>query len=423
MATRTREKTESHVRTRTDCRMCNGAELSKIWSFGNTPLANSYLKPEEIAQNTELEAPLDVYYCADCHLVQLLDVVSQHELFDNYLYVSSTSPTFVDHFKQYAERITERFNLGNTSFVIDVGSNDGVLLKPLQEAGIRVLGIDPAGNIADQATSDGLPTIAEYFTPAVAKDIAKQHGLANIITANNVFAHTDYVDSFTAAVKEVLAADGVFIIEAQYLGDLLTNNLFDIVYHEHVCYYSVHPLVTFFSKHDMEVFDVEQLPVHGGSIRVYVQHADGPHDRHQRLDNILQQEIQQGLTSLTPYQDFAHRIDRNKVTLQTMLRQLKSQGKRIVGYGAPAKATTLMHVLGLDQSTLDFIIDDAPLKQGLVMPGTHVPIVSSDHLYNENIDYCLILAWNFAEPIMANHAKFAQRGGHFIIPVPEAKLV
>lgn len=405
--------------------MCGSKRLVKVWSFGETPLANAYLKPEDIGRGEEEPfAPLDIYYCRDCCLVQMLDVVNPNVLFDNYLYVSSTSPTFVKHFEDYASHLIDRFKLNAKSLVVDIGSNDGILLKPLKAIGIQTLGIDPAENVAAAANADGIKTLAEYFTPQVAERCAKQYGRASVITANNVFAHTDDVGAFVEAVKRLLLPDGVFVFEVQYLGDLIAKNLFDIVYHEHVCYYSVHPLVKFFEKKGMEVFDVERPPVHGGSLRVYVQFGEGLYRPSKRVQEVLHEEKVQALTTLAPYQQFAARVASNKEKLQQILQGIKSERGRVVGYGAPAKATTLLYALGVGNDIIDYIVDDdKKIKQGLFMPGTHIPIVSPERLYEDKPDYCLILAWNFARLIMKNHQRFVDQGGRFIIPVPEPKIV
>lgn len=288
---------------------------------------------------------------------------------------------------------------------------------------MRVLGIDPAENIAAAATAAGIPTQAAFFTPAVAERLKAQYGPAAVITANNVFAHTDDVPLFVDAVKTLLAPDGVYVFEVQYLKDLVEQNLFDIVYHEHLCYYSLHPLQSFFATQGMEVFDVQHVAAHGGSIRVYVQRAGGKYPISAQLQAMLAAEEKAGLTTLAPYQAFAQRIADNKKNLRAILGDLKTQGKRIVGFGAPAKATTLLYAFGIDGSILDYIVDDAPLKQGRVMPGSHIPIKPPAALYEDKVDYCVILAWNFAEAIMQNHARFAEQGGTFIIPVPEPRIV
>lgn len=417
------QEEQAIVTTRDTCRMCGNRNLTKVWSFGPTPLANAYLKPEELGAPEPFVA-LDVYHCEDCHLNQMRDIVSPEVLFARYLYISSTSPKFIAHFEDYARHITERFKLTSESFVIDVGSNDGILLKPFQDQSINILGIDPAENVAEMANAAGIPTRAAFFTPDVAAAVARELGQADIITANNVFAHTDNVDIFIEAVKVLLKPTGAYIFEGQYLGDLVAKNLFDIVYHEHLCYYHVTPLIKFFAKHGMEVFDVERPSVHGGSIRVFVQFAGGPHKKEARLTQILKEEEAAGLNTLKTYQDFAARIEANKQKLLALLGELKKAGKRIVGYGAPAKATTLLYAFGLDGSILDYIVDDdKKIKQGLLMPGNHIPIKSPDMLYQDKPDYCLILAWNFAEPIMLNHKRFREQGGRFIVPIPEPRLI
>jgi hypothetical protein len=289
--------------------------------------------------------------------------------------------------------------------------------------------------VAAAANAAGIPTIAAYFTPDVARRVRAEHGQAAVISANNVFAHTDGIHTFVESVKELLAPDGVFVFEAQYLKDLVEKNLFDIVYHEHVNYYHVTPLVSYFAHQGMTVFDAERIPVHGGSLRVFVSrkaasgHAIRPESS--RLKEILAEEAAAGLNTIAPYQAFAERIEANKQKLRTLIDAIKANGQRIVGYGAPAKATTLMYAFGLTGDDIDFIVDDAPLKQGRLMPGTHVPILHPDALYGGvpfdsaqgMPEYCLILAWNFADPIMKTHGRFAENGGKWIVPVPEPRVV
>lgn len=421
MTTATRTPTKTFIKTRDTCRMCGSGRLSLIWSFGETPLANSYVDPHQPTR--EIIAPLNVYHCADCHLTQLRDVVSPHVLFDNYLYSSSTSPVFRAHFDEYAEDIVSRFHLSYNSLVVDIGSNDGIFLQPLRNRGIKILGIEPAENVARIANKLGLTTVTEYFTREVAQKLQDIHGYAKVITANNVFAHTDDVHAFVEAVKILLDNKGVFVFEVQYLGDLIKKNLFDIVYHEHVCYYHLIPLITFFKQHDMTVFDIQRPDAHGGSLRVYVEKSNGPYDRTRQCTLLVAEERQAGLNTLATYKRFYTRIVRNKNKLNALLATLKRENKHIVGYGAPAKATTLCYTFGLTNEILDVIIDDSPMKQGMLMPGTHIPIVPSTYLYNNKPDVCLILAWNFAQPIMKTHEQYAKQGGRFIIPVPIPKML
>lgn len=439
-AATTAPEAQTIINLRDDCRLCGQTNLTLVWSFGSTPLANSYLLPSEIG-TPEVFAPLEVYYCPDCHLMQLKDVVHPDLLFRNYLYVSSTSPSFVAHFADYARTLIKKFSLTAADLVVDIGSNDGVLLRPLQAAGVQTLGIDPAQNIAAEASAAGITTLPEYFTPAVARQVRQKYGAAKVITANNVFAHTDDIHTFVAAVDELLAADGVFVFEVQYLATLVRDNLFDIVYHEHANYYHLTPLVAYFASKDMVVFDVEQPAVHGGSLRVYVCRASASHAAanagNQRVAKLLAQEEQQGLNTITVYQEFSDRIAHNKQKLRQIIDTAKAAGKTIVGFGAPAKATTLMYAFGLTNADLTFIVDDAPLKQGRVMPGTHIPIVPADALYEKQPTFahpsgettvgtpelCIILAWNFADTIIKNHPKFSQRGGKWIVPTPEPRVL
>lgn len=421
--------TQDIVRTRDTCRLCGSSDLVLVWSFGSTPLANAYVSRNELGR-PEPFVPLEVYSCRSCYLVQLRDVVSPGLLFSRYLYVSSTSSGFVQHFHDFAARLLERFHLHENTLAIDVGSNDGILLKPLRQAGVQVLGIDPARNIAEAASAGGIETLAEFFSPETAQRVVHDRGKATVITASNVFAHTDDVIGFVEAVTIALAENGVFVFEVQYLGDLLAKNLFDIVYHEHVCYYHLQPLITFFDRRSMEVFDVERLSVHGGSLRVYVQRTGGPYPVEARVGELLHEEAHQTLNHLTPYQQFAERIDSNRQRLCKIISEIRAAGNRIVGYGAPAKATTLMYTFGLDNDDVDYIVDDdRRIKQGMFMPGTHIPIVSPEYLYKpfgqaqERATVCLILAWNFAESIMHAHQRFVDEGGQFIVPVPEPRIV
>ncbi|MBI5003545.1 class I SAM-dependent methyltransferase [Candidatus Kaiserbacteria bacterium] len=408
------------VRARRDCRLCGSTDLVQVLSFGETPLANAYLSADEL-DKPEVFAPLVLNACNTCKLVQLRDVVDPKVLFSRYLYVSGTSPVFVAHFADYAKTVAQRFSLTGDSLVIDVGSNDGVLLSHFKKEGAKILGIDPAENIAAEATKNGISTIVAFFKPETAQQVLAEHGQAKVITANNVFAHTDDIIAFTEAVKILLAKDGAFIFEVQYLKDLIEQNLFDMVYHEHLLYYHVTPLVSFFKTCGLRVFDVEHVPTHGGSIRVYVGWDDGPHQTSNRVAQMAAQESD--LNEVSTYQIFAKRIEAGGEKLRALIKNLRGEGKRVVGYGAPAKATTLCYAFGIDGSMLDYIIDDSPLKQGLYMPGTHIPIKPSSVLYEDKPDCCLILAWNFAESIAKNHQKFAENGGIFVSPVPEPHIL
>lgn len=405
------------VTLRTNCRVCRSTRLTRILSLGSTPPANAFLKPEELSLPEET-FPLELDFCEECSFVQLRHVVSPELLFRNYVYVSSTSPTFVAHFKELAGMLHRRFELPREAQVVDIGSNDGVFLKPFKELGMRVLGVDPAVKIAEQATRDGIETLPHFFTPDLALEIVRTRGNAQLVTATSVFPHVDDLDNLVAGVKTLLTPDGVFVIEAYYLLDLIKKNLFDTIYHEHLSYFTVKTISALFERLEMEVFDVEHTDTHGGSLRVFVQKQGGGHTREASLEQFMKLEDAAGLYHVDTFRLFNTRIEANKRALVDMLRSLKQSGKRIVGYGAPAKGNTLLNYFGIGLDVLDYIVDDSPWKQGLLTPGTHIPVVSSAKLSEDKPDYVLILAWNFAEQIMA---RYADRS--FIIPVPQPVVI
>lgn len=404
------------------CRMCKSTKLRKAISLGSTPLANSFITKNNLSL-PEPFYPLKVNFCSSCGHLQLGHTVSPELLFKNYVYVSSTSPVFVAHFEEYARTVYKKLKLSKNSFVVDIGSNDGILLKPFKKLGVKVLGIDPAAEIAETATRQGLETIPQFFDQQLAREIVAKHGETDAVFANNVFAHVDDIDELTDAVRTLLKPSGVFIIEVPYLVDLLEKNLFDTIYHEHLSYYAIKPLVKFFNRHDMEVFDVKKTSSHGGSIRVFVK-KNGAEFRIERdLKDIIEKEKRSGLFSFGTYVKFGNKIRKNKTALTKILHALKTEGKTIAGYGAPAKGNTLLNYFGIGRDLLDYIVDDSPIKQGLYTPGTHIPVVSSKQLKINPPDYILVLAWNFAESIMERLSDFRKSGGGFIIPVPNPKII
>ena len=404
------------------CRICKNKKLRKVLSLGATPPANAFLTKAQLKKHEQF-FPLVVNYCSDCGQLQLSHVVSPKLLFSNYVYVSSTSPVFINHFKQYAKSVFDKFSLNNSSLVVDLGSNDGILLRPFKAQGAKILGIDPAKKIAKRATESEIETLPYFFNKQVAQKIVKKYGNANVVTANNVFAHIHDIDEVISGVKVLLNKDGVFIIEAPYLIDLIQKNLFDLVYHEHLSYFSVKTLVILFKRHNMEVFDVKKVASQGGSIRVYVKELDGKYRINKSVEKFLKYENKFGLHNKQTYLKFAKKIERNKVRLTKMLNDLKSRHKKIVGYGAPAKGNTLLNYFKINSTILDYIIDDSEYKQSLYTPGTHIPVVSSDQLSKDNPDYILILAWNFASSLMKKLADYKKSGGHFIIPVPRPMII
>lgn len=404
---------------RSDCRLCGSRNVAKVFQLEPTPPANAFLSRENLQE--EKKYPLDLYFCRQCTHLQLLDVVNPEILFRNYVYVSGTSPVFVEHFRRYSEYL-EKFG-ATSGFAFEIGSNDGTLLKFFQKKGMKVLGVDPATKIAAEATANGIPTLPLFFNEGVAKEVEQTHGKAKVILANNVFAHIDDLSSIAKGVERLLADDGVFAFEVSYLVDVLQKTLFDTIYHEHLCYHAVAPLIPFLEKHGLEMIDATQVDSHGGSLRAIAQKKGGPHKRQYSVDKLLNLELTLGLQNAETYEKFAKDISDLGQKLSTRLKQIKSSGKKIAGFGAPAKATTLMHHFHLGSDLIDFIVDDSPWKQNLYSPGTHIPVVSSEEIYKKNPDFLLVLAWNFADPIMKKHQKFLDQGGHFIVPLPQLKEV
>ncbi len=405
------------------CRVCKKNNLQKVLSLGSMPPANAFLAKEGLSK-PEPSFPLELYFCNDCGFVQLLDIVSPELLFKNYVYVSSTSPSFVEHFRSFAETVTNRFNFPSDSLIVDIGSNDGILLRPFKKLGWQVLGVDPAVKIAEMATKNGIETIAEFFTPEIAKKIAKERGHASIVTATSVFSHIDDLDNLVAGIKELLADNGIFIIEAYYLVDLLEKNLFDTIYHEHLSYFTVTTLNKLFERLGMKIFDVEKTDTHGGSLRIFVQKNNSNRPiQEKNINAFMGREKQMAMDKALTYINFSKNIEKNKQNLTELLKELKSQGKRIIGYGAPAKGNTLLNYFKIGPELLDYVVDDSPWKQGLYTPGMRLLVVSSEEISKNKPDYILILAWNFAGPIMEKYSRFHKEGGKFIIPVPEPKII
>ncbi|MCD6100381.1 MAG: class I SAM-dependent methyltransferase [Candidatus Marinimicrobia bacterium] len=408
---------------RTKCRVCGSGELHKFLSLGPTPLANNFLKEDEL-DKPELYYPLDVYFCSNCYLVQLLDVVSPEVLFKEYPYVTGVSKPMQIHFSKLVDDVIDvigTFNISKDSLVVDIGSNDGTLLQCFSRYGLRTLGIEPASNIARLAEAKGIPTVNDFFDEDCAMNVYEEYGSADIITATNVFAHVDDLESFLRGVNHLLSDKGVFVIEVPYLLDLLNNIEFDTIYHEHLSYFAVHPLVYLFRKFSMEVVDVKRIPVHGGSIRVFVQRL--PKQQSQNVTNLLLIEKEAKLNSLKTYTKFAERVALVKEKLVKLLKRLKKEGARITGYGATAKGNTLLNYCKIGTDILDYISDTTPFKQGLYTPGMHIPIFPEEKFHENPPDYALLLAWNYADEILRKESEYRKKRGKFILPIPEPKVI
>lgn len=395
------------VRERRTCALCGtGTAGHVVLSLPSTPCANAFVdRPQEQAR-----FPLDLQLCPapDCGHLQLAAVVSPSILFDNYVYASGTSPSFVQHFGNYAERAIDLLGLGEKSFVVDVGSNDGTLLRQFIDRGVTAVhGVEPARGIAEIAESRGVPTTVAFLDSALALDLRDRFGPADLVTANNVFAHIGDLARAAAAVRSLLGPRGVFIFEVSYLADVVDGLLFDTIYHEHVAYHAVRPLVRFFDRMGMTLFDVERVSTHGGSIRVYV--ATDDRAVSPRVAELVKSEEEAGLFSARTYEDFGERVRGRGQKLREQIASLKDDGWRFCGYGAPAKLTTLMYSFALDADDVEFIVEDSPLKRGLCTPGTHIPVVGPEKLAEvSGQQYCaLVFAWNYYDNIVAAHADWS----------------
>ena len=403
--------------------MCGEGSLTKAMSLTPTPPGNDFLTKEELGRD-EPVYPLDLYFCEACHHIQLGHVVDPKILYQkNYSYVSATSAYFVNHLKHYAKDMVERFDLKPGDLAVDIGSNDGTCLSFFKDKGMKVVGVDPATEIAGKATENGIDTIADFFGYRLAVELRKKYGTAKYITSHNACAHIDNLFDVVKGVEHWLDADGVFVLEVGYFVDVYSNTWFDTVYHEHVDYHTVAPFEKLFNRVGMELISVERISPQGGSIRVMAQKKGGIIKRDDSVDELIALEAKLGLNKAETLHKLNHKISQVRDKLHNLIHSLKADGKSIAGFGAPTKATTLMAHFGLDATVLDFIVDDNPLKQGLFTPITHIPVLSADALYKIKPDYVLILAWNFAEPIMQMHKKYSEQVGQFILPMPNPEIV
>ena len=409
------------VSRRHTCRLCDGRELELALGLAPTPIADAYWQAERLGE-TQPSYPLDLYLCRKCGHVQLLDVIDPEVLFGDYVYVTASSPGLVEHFRTYALDLLDRLRPKEGSLVVEIGSNDGSQLRFFKDRGMEVLGVDPARDLARRATESGIETLAAYFTEELGNKLKAERGPAAIVTANNVFAHADDLADIARGVRGLLAPDGAFVFEVSYLVDIVDRLLFDTVYHEHLCYHSVKPLQSFFERLGMELIGVERVSPKGGSIRGTVQLAGGPRAVSPAVADLVTLEEGMGLQRPELYSEFAAKIDRVKSELLAILSGLKAEGKTVAGYGASHTVTTLVHHFDLGDK-LEFIVDDNLEKQGTFSPGHHVSVLAPGALYECKPDYVIVLAWNYAKPIMEKHQSFLDGGGHFIVPLPEVQVV
>jgi SAM-dependent methyltransferase len=388
-----------------------------------TPLANSYLSADDLNRR-EVFYPLHTYVCLNCFLVQLAEFESPEAIFGDYLYFSSYSQSWLDHARTYATDMIDRFHLDGDSQVIEIASNDGYLLQNFNDAGIPSLGIEPAKNVAAAARDRGINTKVAFFGTSLAKELANEQIHADLLIGNNVLAHVPDLNDFVKGMSVVLASDGLITLEFPHLLELIEFNQFDTIYHEHFSYFSLMTVARLFADHGLRVFDVEQLSTHGGSLRIYVCHADyAGHPTTRRVSELIQIERASGLDRLEGYVAYPERVKRVKRALVTFLIDAHDHGRSAVAYGAPAKGNTLLNYCGIGTDLLQYTVDRSPHKQGRFLPGTHLPIFAPDHVRQTQPDYLVILPWNLRDEIIEEMSYIREWGGKFVIPIPELVVV
>ena len=400
------------------CRSCGSSNRAPVLDLGMQPLANAYREPDDVSE--EARYPLALLRCRACTLVQLTGTIPPKLMFDTYHYFSSYASTMVDSMRVLARRLTAERGLTADDLVVEIASNDGYLLKHYMELGIPVLGVEPAQNVAAVAKESGVPTLIKYFTQRLGSELADTGRAASVIHANNVMAHVPEINDFIAGISAALRPDGVAVVETPYLVRFVDDREFDTIYHEHVFYYSLTAMSSLVERHGLTVADVEQIPLHGGSLRLFIQHSGHPSS--ERVKMLLKSESERGVTTDEYYSDFAKRVEELKTEVIDFIRRLRSVGATIAAYGAAAKGTVLLNHFGLDHDMIDFVVDRSVHKQGLVMPGVGIPILAAEELERRRPDYTLLLAWNFADEILEQQQNYRAAGGTFIVPVPTVSL-
>jgi SAM-dependent methyltransferase len=408
--------------TSNSCRSCGSNELELVLSLGRTPLANALLTAKQLDQ-PEPTYPLELFFCMNCALVQITETVPPEQLFREYLYFSSFSNALLEHARENAEAVIATRGLNSESLVVEIASNDGYLLQNYLKQGIPVLGIEPAVNIARVAEEHGIRTLNEFFGSALAEQLSGEGLRADCIHANNVMAHVPDLNGFVRGLRLLLKPDGVAIIEVPYVRDLVDHTEFDTIYHEHLCYFSLTALKRLFERHELVLVDVESIPIHGGSLRLFAARREAEasvtDEGRERVTRMLASEETAGIDRIEYYKDFGARVASLREGLVELLQNLKAQSKRIAAYGASAKGSTLLNYFGIGHETLDFVVDRSTVKQGHFTPGTHLPIYAPEKLLEAKPDYVLLLTWNFASEILAQQEPYRRAGGQFIVPIPE----
>jgi novobiocin biosynthesis protein NovU/D-mycarose 3-C-methyltransferase len=410
-----------NARQVTECRVCGKSDWQEVISLGPMPLANGYLVPSD-SYDDEPYFPLALVSCRSCRLMSLTLVVNPERLYRDYAYVTSDSDMIRQHMRFVAHTCRDRFRMPDGSLVVELGSNIGTQLVEFKAMGMRTLGVDPAENLAEIANRAGIETLPDFFSAEAAEVIRRRYGAARLLLGRHVFAHIDDVAGIASGARALLSREGVFAIEVPYALDMLEKTEFDTIYHEHLSYFLVGTLVTLFERHGLRVVDVERLPVHGGSILVCVGLTDGPWPVSERVSQLLALEERSGLYEDSAYLRFARDVEIIRTELPALVRRLVADGKRVAGYGASAKGNTVLNACGLGRAELEFCSDTTDLKQGKVLPGTHIPVCAPEYARDNAPDYYLLLAWNYADEILRKERAFLDTGGRFIVPIPRPSI-
>lgn len=405
------------------CRFCEKPLTHSFCDLETSPLSNAYLKEEDLCCK-EPFYPLHAYVCDHCYLVQLEEFESPEEIFGDYAYFSSYSESWLKHAEKYVELMINRFGIDSSQQVVEIASNDGYLLRYFVEKKIPVLGIEPAANVAQVAQSSGIPTVVKFFGVQTAKELLVEGKQADLLLGNNVLAHVPRLNDFVEGMKILLKPQGVITMEFPHLLKLMNENQFDTIYHEHFSYFSLLTVESVFAKHGLEIFDVDELPTHGGSLRIYAKHQnDNSKKVSDRVHNLKQRERQSELDSLPGYQNFQAKVQKTKEGLLKFLKEAKERGETVVGYGAPAKGNTLLNYCKIGKDLIEYTVDRSPHKQERYLPGTHIPIKKVEAISQTKPDYLLILPWNLKEEIMQQMHHIRSWGGKFVVPLPHVEIM
>ncbi|MCY9511511.1 class I SAM-dependent methyltransferase [Paenibacillus larvae] len=405
------------------CRFCSRSTLYSFVDLGLTPLSNAFVKEEHLGKY-EAFYPLHAYVCASCFLVQLEQFESPEHIFGDYAYFSSFSSSWLAHAERYAHQVTSAFGLDKHSNVVEIASNDGYLLRYFKQSGIRVLGIEPAGNVAEAAIERGIPTVIDFFGSKLASELTRQGRGADLLIGNNVLAHVPDLNDFISGMKILLNENGIITMEFPHLLQLMLHNQFDTIYHEHFSYFSLLTVKHVFASHGLVIFDVEELSTHGGSLRIYAKHeTDGTKQETERLRKLIEQERTYKLDTLQAYLVFSEQVKQVKRDIWKCLIGLKNKGKQIVGYGAPAKGNTLLNYCGVGKDVIDYVVDRNPYKQGLYLPGTRIPIYPPDRIRETEPDVVIIMPWNLSDEVITQTGYIRQWGGQWLRLIPEPEVL